>query len=510
MRQPRNAERVQIGIIGCGFSGLMVLHHLVRKALQPLSIRVYDRSGRFGRGIAYSTQEPGHRLNVPAGRMSALAHRPDDLLRWLKRNQDSWRSLHPELQGLEVTAGTFLPRMVYGLYLSDILERTLELARRYRHEVELIPLKVENVDFTMAIKDESGEDWHADRVIVATGAPGPRQFPFEHFLANDYLLRDPWNQNEENRFWEHFNPQHWHAGTQLALLGTGLTSIDVLYSLKRRRFPGKITLISPSGRLPKPHKVGAVRPQPADVLEYPRTALGIFQKIDREIEQLITDGQDWRHAIDRVRPVSNKVWQRMPTREQRRFLRHYLSWWSVLRHRMPPESYAMIEELRSAEKLTVLPGRLLHIGRDAAATLLYVQQRPNEKPNPLRVDAVINCSGYTHDLSRSGNALLLSLRSQELVSFSPLEMGIPVDASYRATGKSRGRLYAVGPLLFGQRLESTAVPELRLQAEESARAVLADLYESSSARATTGVGTQSPPWKFWSSELASQFRNEEA
>ncbi len=492
MKNPRNAERVRIGIIGCGFSGLMVLHHLVRRAVQPLSIRVYDGSGRFSRGIAYSTQDPGHRLNVPAGRMSALPHRPDDFLRWLKRNQHSWRALHPELKDLEVTPASFLPRMLYGLYLGDILDRTLELARRFRHEVELLPLQVENVDFTLTIQDQSGQSWQADRVILASGAPGPRQFPFEHFLANDYLLRDPWNEREAGRFWEHFKSRDWHPGTQLALLGTGLTAVDALYSLRRRRFPGKITLISPSGRLPKPHKPTAVRPHPADVLEYPRTALGIFQKIDREIEQLITDEQDWRHAIDRVRPVSNKVWQRMPTREQRRFLRHYLSWWSVLRHRMPPESYALIEQLRTSEKLNVLPGRLLHIGRDAAATLLYVQQRANEKPAPLRVDAVINCSGYTHDLTRSGNALLLSLRSQELVSFSPLEMGIPVDANYRAIGKSRGRLYAVGPLLFGQRLESTAVPELRLQAEESARAVLADVYEGSTsgAKAEAGVRRQ--------------------
>jgi uncharacterized NAD(P)/FAD-binding protein YdhS len=71
------------------------------------------------RAVAYSTDNPLHLLNVPAGRMGAYPDRPRHFFEWLKE--------HPALVNRHrlnpLTEGTFVPRRLYGLYLELLVQR---------------------------------------------------------------------------------------------------------------------------------------------------------------------------------------------------------------------------------------------------------------------------------------------------------------------------------------------------------------------------------------------------
>src|SRR3954453_11900302 len=54
---------VPVAIIGGGFSGTILAAQLARRGIASVLI---DGSGRMGRGVAYSTTEPTHLLNVRA------------------------------------------------------------------------------------------------------------------------------------------------------------------------------------------------------------------------------------------------------------------------------------------------------------------------------------------------------------------------------------------------------------------------------------------------------------
>src|SRR4051794_2634578 len=97
---------LRVVVVGAGFAGTAVTVALLR-GLPPreLSITLLERSGSFGRGVAYATPDPRHLLNVPAGAMSAVAGEPNHLLEWAGR------------RGLDVSAASYLPRGVYGDYL---------------------------------------------------------------------------------------------------------------------------------------------------------------------------------------------------------------------------------------------------------------------------------------------------------------------------------------------------------------------------------------------------------
>ena len=118
-----------IAVIGAGFSGTLLALHLLRRCPPAAHIHLIEQSPRFGRGLAYSTGNLNHLLNVPTVRMSAFHDRPDDFLDWLRR-----RSGEP--CAASVTANCFVARKTFGDYvryhLKEELRRTAGDSRRRR------------------------------------------------------------------------------------------------------------------------------------------------------------------------------------------------------------------------------------------------------------------------------------------------------------------------------------------------------------------------------------------
>src|SRR3954471_729522 len=102
-----------VAVVGGGAGGTLVAIHLLRQARSPFSIVLVERRSELGRGVAYSTREPDHLLNVPAGKLSALPDVPDHFARWAGA---------PE--------GAFVPRGRYGEYLEQTLQESIARSPR--------------------------------------------------------------------------------------------------------------------------------------------------------------------------------------------------------------------------------------------------------------------------------------------------------------------------------------------------------------------------------------------
>lgn len=74
-----------VGIVGAGFTGTLLAAHLLQKARTRLTIHLFEQHGWFGRGVAYSTVNPSHLLNVRVANMSAFPDDPAHFLLWLWR-----------------------------------------------------------------------------------------------------------------------------------------------------------------------------------------------------------------------------------------------------------------------------------------------------------------------------------------------------------------------------------------------------------------------------------------
>lgn len=469
---PSPASVPVIAIVGAGFSGTMLVSQLLRQADQPLRLLLIERSARFGSGVAYGTDDPGHLLNVSAGAMSAWPDDPAHLLRWLDLNRRALGDLLPAA----TDASSFLPRRVYGLYLQSILAEAeglatgnLGLQRIAAELIDLEPLDphpsgAARASVRYRLQFEGHPALEADQVVLAWGnsALPVRRQPsraIRHGWAAEATADLP-------------------AEASVALLGTGLTMVDMLVSLQRQGHRGTILALSRHGHRPLSHRVGAPLGDWLGPALAPRTVLGLWRLIRRRVAEANRQGLDWRAVIDGMRPRTQELWQGLDLRKRRRFLRHAAAIWDVHRHRIAPELEVLLEELLASGRLRILPGRLLAHAAEGDSLRLSIRRRGSAVGEELRVDRLILCTGIPLDYANCNDTLVSRMRERGLLQGDVLALGARCDgdgALLDRDGRPQAMLHTLGTPRKGQLWESIAVPELRLQARDLARRVLLSL-----------------------------------
>lgn len=462
-----------VAIIGAGFSGTLLALHLIRRCPDQVRIHLIERSPRFGRGLAYSTGNLNHVLNVPTSRMSAFHDQPDDFLDWLRAESGIAGSVTPHC---------FVARKVFGDYVRHHLKEEFRRAAGRRGRLvltrgEVLDLRVSRSGVTLEI--DRNRRIEADIAVLAVGnfPPEPPPIADRCFYDGDRYRPDPW------------------AGDALAdldpndpvmLIGTGLTMIDTAISLLDRSHRGRIHALSRRGLLPRRHSAG---PSPAGGLIHrplPTTAAGLTRALREEIAVLTAQGGDWRAVIDGLRPATQDIWQAMPAEERARFIRHLRPWWDVHRHRMPPEVADRIEAAIGRGQLTTAATRIRKL--EATDTGVEVTHQPRGR-GPLQrlvVQRVVNCSGPACDYDRIADPLIRALLERGDIRPDRHRLGLDVSASCalrNRDGEIWQRLYAAGPVTRPVFWEVTSVPDIRRQCEALAGHLAARLVSARPASA---------------------------
>ncbi len=155
------------------------------------------------------------------------------------------------------------------------------------------------------------------------------------------------------------------------------------------------------------------------------------------------------------------------------------------RHRLAPDVATRVHYLRSIAFFRLLRGRIEDIAfqpsEDGPAA---VHWRPHGRADieALPVDIVVNCMGPGGNPARSPSPLIRSLLQSGLARPDGLELGLDVDATgalKNADGKACRNLFAIGPPTRGSFWEITAVPDIRVQAQVTAKSVLWGFKEQS-------------------------------
>lgn len=454
-----------LAIIGAGFSGTVLAANLLTSdACRDLRILLIERSGRFGRGVAYAPRDFPYLLNVPAERMSARSSEPDEFLEFARRR-------------FALAAGSdFLPRELYGDYLEEFLARALAgrhatvTLRQLSDEV----LRVDPQPHGFALQLAKGEPLVADAVVLAIGNPPPSSLrETAGAQAHPGYIANPWT-----REWK-FAPTE-----TIMTIGTGLTMADVIGAATRgAQGVARIHALSRHGLIPPTQT--SFRPNVhacnTDTLKAAgdsvRKLVKATRRLSRESEFM---GGDWREVVTTARLVAPQIWQRLPLPQRQRFLRHVRSYWDIHRHRLPPDIRAGIEALQSAGKLQVHAGRLTSVQPQGARLAVSFHPRAQRAVKTVLVDKLINCTGPDYAPHRSRDPLIRTLLEQKLILPDELRLGIRSGAHREvldAQSRAVPGLYLLGPMLRADHWEATAANELRNHAEELARHLSATLTE---------------------------------
>jgi len=487
-RNPADPLQPQrIGIVGGGFSGTLSLANLVKAAEVPLIIEWFDESKTLTSGVAYGTQDNSHLLNVRADRIGAFAGKPDGFFLWLQSEEGKMNAakFYPNK---EIKGESFVPRMLYSAYLKSILQETLQSADAKSIEIRTNNISVVDAVYNKETKQlilsaERGgieKEMPVDALILATGNLPPRQFSFQPGLIRGitHYVANVWQPGLDNIYPEKVN--QLSADDEIVIIGTGLTMVDSVLTLRKKGYKGTITAISRHGWIPASHALAKSYPQwgwTIDSSQAPQSVLEMFRRLRQEVKKAADSGYDWRSVIDSLRPVTQTLWRCLSNTEKRKFLVRLFTLWNIHRHRMAPEIYAEIKAMQQSGTLKVVPGRIYYVGSDEQGLTVVYRKRGVNRVETIRAALILNCTGPEYDIAASSHRLLKNLRDRRLVSVDSLRMGISTTETGAAEGRASDTIYPVGTLLVGELLECTAVPELREQASNVAAAVANRLKE---------------------------------
>jgi uncharacterized NAD(P)/FAD-binding protein YdhS len=441
-----------VAVIGGGASGTLAAAHLTRVAAARgtrLELLLIDPV-EAGQGVAYSTPDRRHRLNVPAQGMTAWPDDPEHFLRWVRRH------VAPDFP-----AGGFVARRHYRAYLAHVLEDAVAAASGVR----LTQLRARATDLRrhgrrLRVTFDDGTSRPIDAAVLATGhdAPSTAWAPAQ-LRRSSRFVADPWAGGNEPTV---------PAGGRVLLVGAGLTMADMAMKWGDRsgRAGADVHVTSRHGLLPLGHAEEPV--QAAELDRLPDGPITLAEARRLVFDHIRRTG-NWRAAIDGLRPITSALWQRLDERGRTAFLATAARRWDRVRHRVDPAVHAWLEQRRADGTLHVHAAAV--VGARETGTGVAVTLSDGTK---AQFDAVVNCTGARVSVRTSADPLVMNLLDTGLAEPGPHDLGFTTDDSGRLAvgGASTAAIWAIGPLRRGQLWESTAIPEIRSQAADLARSVV--------------------------------------
>jgi len=452
-------------IIGGGYSGSCLAVQLVRQTRQPIAITIVESRTRVGPGLAYSTTDPDHRLNAPA--FSHTIHPADawHFTRWCRDEH----ILDSDPDAIQPDGTTFVQRHQFGRYLAAMVQQHASWPATGSSITHCHDKAIhgERRKDSWHIQLAGGSTLDANLLLLATGNPELR---LPAGLAGNQgdlpgLIENPFASGAM---------QSVAPSGRVLIIGSGLTALDVLSTLIRRRHSGPIDIYSrhglrPASQAPIPLALEAalrttpLEKMPASLLldrvlarppEFLRPAAQPTSK-SMLLQWLIAlrhrqangqiQGESWHTGFDELRDVVWQLWPALPLDEKRRFVRHLKPWYDSHRYRSSPPNEQMIRSAELSGRVRFLRGTVMAGGR-------LVSHDRQEVAVTLNYDHVINCAGLDPTSGLRTNPLLMSLQAQGFLHADPCGLGIETDLSCRAidaTGQPVDHLRLVGPPTLG-------------------------------------------------------------
>lgn len=439
-----------VAIIGGGVSGAGVAYHLAL-ALQenPPEIIVFEPRHEIGRGLAYDTVDPAHRINVPAARMSLLPDHPEDFLGWIERND----AISDDREAVRPDGNIFPRRSLFGTYVASAL-RPFVSAGIVEHRRAVVT-RVQCDGTAWIISDSQGSTTKADFLVIATSHPAP-EAPANLVRA---LAGHP-----------RFVPDSTVAGSlgvirprdRVLIVGNGLTSADIVASLNRGGHQGPITSISRRGLRSRGHAPFPQEPFGEFETAPVHSASGLLRKVRVMIAEAAAAGVTWHAVIDQIRGHGLSIWNSLSVSARRRVVRHLRPFWDVHRFRIAPQVEDVLEAAIIAGHLEVLAasvGSVERAGEEIEVTL----RRKHAEPLRRVYDAVVVTTGPAHGGILDSQPWLAALRDDGRLQLDPTGLGIACNErseALRLDMTADPSLLISGPLARGTFGELMGLPQI--------------------------------------------------
>lgn len=489
---PMDMHVYDIAIVGSGIACSRTICELSERLKKTpargktLRIAVIERAGEMWNGIPY-----GRRSTVGAlafQRLQEFLGEPERsyYIEWLAANADWWLKAFTESGGSGAAkwisdnkslmdrgewGELYLPRFLFGLYLSSQAARSIEeLARAGL--ASLTPIHGEATAIsrgpgsphTITVEHDSGALMlvHAARIVLAIGSPPQRSI---HTTAvadrqSHTHIDDVYWPSEDismNTIRQALSSLPDRRTANILIVGSNASALEVLYLINYRSdirmLINSVLILSYSGLLP--YKICEA------MVPFELTSLnalsesGYFSAADliaaitcdiRRAEELKLNIADLR---DPVGAAVSRLTSSMHISEQKRFVCEHGVRFSRLMRRAGRDTRNAADELADLGILTTVKGEFRRLvplpSGDGLMSVAYSSsQCEPEVIHPVPFSITINCGGF-EDLKSSSSRLINSLIDNEICHVNSTNRGFVVNDRLEASEN----VYVIGPLVGG-------------------------------------------------------------
>ncbi len=472
MMDTSRPSRPVVAVLGGGLCGAGTAFHLARRlAPGTAEIVVIEPREALGGGLAYATDEPAHRINVPASKMTLVSDEPDHFTEWLTRERVA---MSP---GTLTPRGDLFPeRRIFGRYVAAHLAPMLASGAVHHRRASAVSVSPAGGRYVIDLSD--GTSLAADLVVLAMTHPEPAvPRALRDLAGSDRLVANPYDNARIGAL----------AGTgRLLVVGTGLTAADVVASLDRRGHEGHITTLSRHGLRSRGHGLPAQESEADFAADPGQSAVALLRRIRAAVAEAAARGESWHATLNRVRDQGPAIWAALPAPERSRLVRHLRSFWDVHRFRIAPQVEDVLDEAIRRGRLDVVAGRLMAARETGDGVEVVWRPRGGHATATAAFDAVVVTTGPDHAATLRSNPVFRALAGAGLLRPDPLGLGLlTTDRCHTvgADGTPSDTLLVVGPLARGDVGELMGVPEVTRHAEHVAQVLHARLAGTGCLRA---------------------------
>lgn len=225
-----------LAVVGGGASSVAFISSLAEMSATHESsflgkISIFTDETDLGPGLAFNTSCEHHKLNTPNELMSVHAYDDRDFVVWLNKSIKKARK-----------STNYLPRNIYGQYLEERMSAAITGLENNGINVQVINSpanKARLIGDRVGIKSKKSDWITPDAIVYAPGFPGLTNFP-DLIDSKAFKPKSVYRRN-------HLTLES-HA--PIAIMGSGLTAIDIILQILNSDFEGRIDCYSRSGLLP--------------------------------------------------------------------------------------------------------------------------------------------------------------------------------------------------------------------------------------------------------------------
>lgn len=440
-----------VAIIGGGFSGAALAVHLRQRYgdRNPARIVVFEPRKRLGLGLAYSTQETAHRVNVPAGKMTLYPDRPEGFLDFVE--EQGLAAGDPDCIGRD---GLPYPRRSdFGAYVAREVEPHIARGEIEHRQTKVVSVARSGSRWT--ITGDDGSETVADIVALAVSHPSPAlPGALTHLADHPKLIGDVTVPRALDGI---------GAEDRVLILGNGLTSADVVASLTEKGHRGSILSISRRGLRSRGHARTLQEPFGDFVSAPSARASDVLRRIRVALREAARQGLSWHAVLDAVRAQGQSIWEALPVEERRRIARLARPYWDVHRFRIAPQVEDVLDGAVEAGRLSIRAASLRRASAMDDGFEVVLRERGRTEEKRTIVDAIVVTTGPAHGGILASQPFLARLQAEDLLTGCRTGLGIACDRRAVATGRDSqpvDGLYIVGPLARGTFGELMGLPQV--------------------------------------------------